>query len=42
MLHHDATFVVVFSELEFDVVLVETTVDVLHDLSALTFWLILH
>ena len=33
MLHHNATFVVVLRKLEFDVVLVETADDVLHDLS---------
>ena len=42
MLHHDATFVVVFRKLEFDVVLVETTDDVLHDLSGLRRWLIVN
>ena len=40
MLHHNATFVVVLRKLEFDVVLVETTNDVLHNLSGLRWWLI--
>ena len=42
VLHHDATFVIVFRKLEFDVVLVETTNDVLHNLSGLRRWLIVN